>query len=87
MSEPSFVHEDESSVFVRELDRAYPLIERAEGVWLYDAAGTAYLDAVGGGAMVASVGHGVGEVVEAARAQAERISFVYNQQFTSPPQE
>ena len=36
-------------VFPRELDKAYPLIERAEGVWLYDAAGNAILDAVGGG--------------------------------------
>ena len=54
MSEPVFVREDETSVFLRELDRPYPLIDRAEGVWLYDQAGTAYLDAVGGGAMVTS---------------------------------
>lgn len=87
MSEPIFVREHESSVFVRELDRPYPLIDRAEGVWLYDAAGTKYLDAVGGGAMVTSVGHGVPELVEAAREQAERVSFLYNQQFTTAPQE
>jgi adenosylmethionine-8-amino-7-oxononanoate aminotransferase len=87
MSEPVFVRKDETVVFPRELDRAYPLIERAEGVWLYDREGTAYLDAVGGGAMVASLGHGVREIVAAARVQAERVSFVYNQQFTSPAQE
>jgi adenosylmethionine-8-amino-7-oxononanoate aminotransferase len=87
MSEAVFVREHETGVFVRELDRPYPLIDRAEGVWLYDPAGTAYLDAVGGGAMVTSVGHGVPELVEAARAQADRVSFLYNQQFTTRPQE
>lgn len=87
MNEPSFVRAGETNVLVRELDRAYPLVERAEGVWLYDTAGTAYLDAVGGGAMVTSLGAGIPELVEAARAQAERVSFLYNQQFTSPPQE
>lgn len=87
MSVPSFVGAEETSVFPRELDRTYPLIERGEGVWLYDAVGTEYLDAVGGGAMVCSLGHGVAEIVEAAREQASRLSYVYNQQFTSPPQE
>jgi adenosylmethionine-8-amino-7-oxononanoate aminotransferase len=87
VSEPVFVGTDQTVVFPRELDRAYPLIERAEGVWLYDREGTAYLDAVGGGAMVASLGHGVREIIDAARAQAELIAFVYNQQFTSPAQE
>jgi adenosylmethionine-8-amino-7-oxononanoate aminotransferase len=87
VSAPVFVHEHETSVFVRELDRPYPVIERAEGVWLYDTGGFAYLDAVGGGAMVTAVGHGVPELVEAAREQASQVSFLYNQQFTTPPQE
>jgi adenosylmethionine-8-amino-7-oxononanoate aminotransferase len=85
--QPVFVREHETSVLPRELDRPYPLIDRAEGVWLYDPAGTAYLDAVGGGAMVTSVGYGVPELVEAAREQAARVSFLYNQQFTTRPQE
>jgi adenosylmethionine-8-amino-7-oxononanoate aminotransferase len=83
----AFVHADETAVFPRELDRPYPLIERAEGVWLYDAEGAAYLDAVGGGAMVSSLGAGIPELVEAARTQAARVSFLYNQQFTHRPQE
>lgn len=87
MSEPAFVRTEDTVVFPREVDRAYPLIERAEGVWLYDGEGSAYLDAVGGGAMVASIGHGVPEIIEAARAQAEQVAFLYNQQFTSPAQE
>ncbi len=87
MNRPVLVHADDTAVFVRELDRGYPLIERGEGVWLYDRAGNAYLDAVGGGAMVSTIGVGVPEVVDAARRQAEQVSFLYNQQLTSPAQE
>jgi adenosylmethionine-8-amino-7-oxononanoate aminotransferase len=85
--DPVLVHAGESAVFHRELDRGYPLIERGEGIWLIDADGNRYLDAVGGGAMVASLGAGAADVIEAARAQLERIGFLYNQQFTSPAQE
>ncbi len=83
----AFVHADETAVFPRELDRPYPFVERAEGVWLYGPGGERYLDAVGGGAMVSSLGAGVRELYEAARRQAARVSFLYNQQFTHEPQE
>src|SRR5215213_8318163 len=87
MSEPVFVRAADTRVFVRELDRPYPLIVRGEGVWLYDCDGTAYLDAVSGGAMVTSLGHGPNPAIAAAAAQAEQVAFIYNQQFTSPAQE
>src|SRR5215208_6200996 len=87
MPRPVLVHADDSRVFVRELDRPYPLIVRGEGVWLHDRDGTAYLDAVSGGAMATSLGHGPNEAIAAAAAQAEQVSFIYNQQFTSPAQE
>ncbi len=83
----AFVHADETAVFPRELERSYPFVERAEGVWLYGPGGETYLDAVGGGAMVSTLGNGVTELVEAAQAQAARVSFLYNQQFTHGPQE
>jgi len=87
MPEPVFVRAGDTSVFVRELDRPYPLIVKGEGVWLEDAGGTRYLDAVSGGAMVTSLGHGPNPAIAAAAEQAEAISFIYNQQFTSPAQE
>jgi adenosylmethionine-8-amino-7-oxononanoate aminotransferase len=37
--------------------------------------------------MVACLGHGDDRIVEAARAQARRISYVYNHHFTNDPQE
>ena len=87
MEPATFVTTDMTHVFPREFDRVYPLIVRGEGMWLYDATGRAYLDALGGGAMVCSIGHNVPEIIEAAEAQARKISFLYNQQFTSPAQE
>jgi adenosylmethionine-8-amino-7-oxononanoate aminotransferase len=85
--DPVLVDPAESTVFHRELDRGYPLIERGEGIWLIDSRGNRYLDAVGGGAMVASLGAGAADVIAAARSQLEQIGFIYNQQFTSPVQE
>lgn len=82
-----FVRADETAVLPRELDRAYPVVDRADGVWLYAPDGTRYLDAVGGGAMVSSLGAGLPELVAAVCAQSSRVSFLYNQQFTHEPQE
>jgi adenosylmethionine-8-amino-7-oxononanoate aminotransferase len=87
MPQPVFVRAEDTNVLVRELDRLYPLIVRGRGVWLEDRDGTRYLDGISGGAMVTSLGHGPNPAIAAAAAQAEEISFIYNQQFTSPAQE
>lgn len=88
MGNRSFVTADETAVFVRELDRPYPLIVRGEGSRLYDASGHEYLDAVSGGAMVTSFGHGaIPSISDAIKKQTEQISFVYNVHATSPAQE
>ncbi len=78
---------DQTNVFPRLLDLNYPIIERGEGVWLYTSDGETVLDACSGGAMVTCLGHGITALVEAAHAQAERISYVYNHHFTNEPQE
>jgi adenosylmethionine-8-amino-7-oxononanoate aminotransferase len=78
---------EETHVFPRLLDLAYPNIERGEGVWLYTSDGSAVLDACSGGAMVACLGHGDREIVEAARTQARKITYVYNHHFTNDSQE
>jgi adenosylmethionine-8-amino-7-oxononanoate aminotransferase len=78
---------DETSVFPRFLDLEYPIVERAEGVWLTTTDGRRILDACSGGAMATCLGHGEPELVAAAAGQAERISYFYNHHFTSEPQE
>ncbi len=54
---------------------------RAEGVWVFDAAGNSYLDGAGG-AIVSSVGHGNPEVV-AALESARELDYVHPSVFTS----
>ena len=88
MTERSFITSADTNVFVRELDRPYPLIERGQGVWLYDTGGNAYLDAVSGGAMVTGLGHGaIPEILKAVNDQTGAISFLYNVHATTPAQE
>jgi len=81
------IRPDESAVFHRFLDLAYPNVERGEGVRLYLTDGTEILDASSGGAMVACLGHGVREIVDAAAAQAEEIAYIYYHAFTNEPHE
>ncbi len=64
-----------------------PVIVRGEGVWIEDAAGRRYLDAMSGGSMAATLGHGRRDIIAAARAQAETLAFVHNERLTNPAQE
>ena len=54
-----------------------PVVARGEGVWIEDAAGRRYLDAMSGGSMAATLGHGRRDLIQAARAQAETLAFVH----------
>jgi adenosylmethionine-8-amino-7-oxononanoate aminotransferase len=81
------VRTEETSVFPRFLDLEYPNVERGEGVWLTTVDGRRVLDASSGGAMVACLGHGVSEAIDAAARQAEAIAYYYNHHFTNEPQE
>jgi hypothetical protein len=81
------IRSEETALFPRYLDLAYPSIERGEGVWLTTTDGRRILDACSGGAMVTCLGYGVPEVVAAAADQAERISYFYSHHFTNEPQE
>jgi adenosylmethionine-8-amino-7-oxononanoate aminotransferase len=78
---------EQTSVFPRLLDLAYPNIERGAGIRLFADDGSEVLDACSGGAMVACLGHGAEEIIDAAWTQANRISYLYNHHFTNEPQE
>lgn len=64
------------------IDGDYPQISYGEGVYLFDEHGKRYLDGCAG-AVTASIGHGVQEVLEAMAEQAAKITFVYRSHFTS----
>jgi 4-aminobutyrate aminotransferase-like enzyme len=53
-----------------------PTIVRAEGIYLYDEDGRAFIDAAGGVGCVTSVGHAVPEVVDAISEQMHAVAFL-----------
>jgi adenosylmethionine-8-amino-7-oxononanoate aminotransferase len=74
---------NENHVFYRNLKKQYPMVERAEGIYIWDTDGKQYLDG-SGGACVVSIGHAVPEIRKAMLNQAARVPFVHASQFTNP---
>lgn len=64
------------------LESHYPTAVYGKGIYIYDEDGKAYLDG-SSGAVTASIGHAVPEIIEAMNKQAQKISFVYRSQFTT----
>ncbi|MBD8005360.1 aspartate aminotransferase family protein [Bacillus norwichensis] len=64
------------------LDYKYPVITHGEGIYLYDEKGKQYIDG-SSGAVTASIGHGVQEVIDVMAEQSKKVSFVYRSQFTT----
>ncbi len=69
------LQEANEHMFTRD-PRGKPLIiERAEGIYLYDSRGYEYMDG-SGGAMVVNVGHGRAAVADAVAATMARVNYV-----------
>jgi adenosylmethionine-8-amino-7-oxononanoate aminotransferase len=77
----------QTRLFPPELDHAYPVAVRGEGVWLEDVDGNRYLDAMSGGSMAGTLGYGRADLVKAAREQGSRLAYVHNELLTNPAQE
>lgn len=69
-------------VFYRKLMRAYPLVIRGEGIYLYDEDGKRYIDG-SGGAIVVNVGHGQREILQKMTEQMGQVAYVHGTQFTT----
>lgn len=74
-------------VLHRNLRDTPPTVVSGRGVWVTDAEGRTYLDAVSGGAAVSCLGHGDPRVTEAIRQQLDRIAYAHTSFFTSEPAE
>ena len=85
--EQTAIGSDRTHVLPLEFGREMPVVVRGEGVWIEDAAGRRYLDAMSGGSMAATLGHGRKDIIAAAQAQAEKLAFVHNERLTNPAQE
>ena len=69
----------------RSWDRDYAVIERTEGIYLYDTAGRRFIDGTGGSAVVVNIGHGVRAVNDAMYAQSEKFNFYPAHAFSNQP--
>jgi adenosylmethionine-8-amino-7-oxononanoate aminotransferase len=69
----------------RRWDRDYHVIERTDGIYLYDTAGNRFIDGSGGSSVVVSIGHGVQEIADAMYAQAQKFSFYPCHAFSNQP--
>ncbi|TYB46400.1 aspartate aminotransferase family protein [Actinomadura chibensis] len=67
-----------------DLGSGRPVVDRAEGCWIYDTEGRDYLDASSGTVCV-NIGHGVPEVLAAMADQARRVCFAHRNQFVNRP--
>lgn len=67
----------------RDWDREFPVMERAEGIYLYDRDGRKYIDGSGGSSVVTTIGHGVAEIAQAMFEQSQKFSFYPAHAFTN----
>ena len=67
----------------RDWQLEFPVMERAEGIYLWDTEGRRYIDGSGGSSVVVTIGHGVKEVPEAMYRQAQKFSFAPAHLFSS----
>jgi adenosylmethionine-8-amino-7-oxononanoate aminotransferase len=81
----TLISPDQTDVIHRDLNRTYPVVDRGEGIYLYDTTGKRYIDGSGGSAAVTSIGHGVREVVDAMAAQAMRLACSPTHAFSNEP--
>lgn len=84
MTEFQRMEMEEDHVFYTYPRKKYPIIERGEGIYLYDEDGNRYIDAPGG-ALVVTIGHGVKKIAEVMKEQAEKGAFLSRTQFTNRP--
>lgn len=62
------------------------IVDRGEGIYLYDDAGNKYIDGASGAA-VSNLGHGNKEVADAVAAQAHRVAFSHLSRWSPQPLE
>ncbi len=63
-----------------------PLVDRADGIYIWDQSGRRFIDG-SSGAMVVNIGHGNRNVIDAMKRQMDRVTFAYRLHFENEPAE
>ncbi len=66
---------------------SFPVIDHAEGIYLYDTEGHRYIDGAAGSSVVVNIGHGVQSVTEAMYQQSQKFCFGAPHLFSNAKQE
>ena len=67
-------------------DQGRPMLDRADGIYMWDVNGKRYIDG-SSGAMVSNIGHSNPRVLDAMRRQMEKATFGYRLHFETEPGE
>ena len=65
-------------------EKTLPLIEKAQGIFMYDDSGKEYIDGCSG-AIICNIGYGNERVAEVIAAQAQKAFFAYRLHFENEP--
>lgn len=79
------IDQETTPVIYRDLQRAYPVAVRGEGIYLWDSTGKRYIDGAAGSSSVVNIGHGVSEVIDAMVEQARKLAYAPTHAFASEP--
>jgi adenosylmethionine-8-amino-7-oxononanoate aminotransferase len=72
------------ALFQRDPTHDYPVIERGEGIYLYDTDGRRYIDGAAGASNVI-LGHGRTDIAQAMADQAATLAYCFSAYFTNQP--
>ena len=73
-----------SRLFKRDQTFEYPVIERGDGVYLFDSEGRRYIDGTSGAGNV-TLGHGRRRIAQAMAHQAGELAYCFSSAFTNRP--
>ncbi len=74
----------EEALFQRDPTYDYPVLERGEGIYLYDTNGKRYIDGAAGASNV-TLGHGRQDIAQVMAEQASTLAYCFSAYFTSQP--
>jgi adenosylmethionine-8-amino-7-oxononanoate aminotransferase len=77
-------HVINSQLICANYEKDYPMVVKGKGIYLYDDKGNQYIDGSGATAVVTNIGHGVEEISQALKDQAETLAVYPTHVFYTP---